>query len=77
MGDNGPQTWTVLINEEEQYALFPAVLPVPGGWREAGFSGTEEACMRYVDENWLDMRPLSLRRAMDGTAAPEHPPAAR
>jgi MbtH protein len=55
---------TVLVNDEEQYGLFPTVLQVPAGWREAGFSGTEEACMAYVDEHWTDMRPASLRRAM-------------
>lgn len=56
--------WKVLINEEEQYGLYPAELPSPAGWREAGFLGSEEACMAYVDQHWVDMRPASLRRAM-------------
>lgn len=64
MSENQPQTWVVLINDEEQYGLFPAELPTPGGWRGAGFGGTEEDCMRYVDEHWTDMRPRSLREAM-------------
>jgi MbtH protein len=66
MNETGPARWTVLINAEEQYGLFPAALPVPGGWRRAGFDGTEEECSRYVDEHWTDMRPLSLRRATAG-----------
>ncbi|MGC0333706.1 MbtH protein [Streptomyces sp. SAI-170] len=69
MSDNGPERWTVLINAEEQYGLFPAELPTPAGWRSADFSGTEEECVRYVDEHWTDMRPLSLRQALDGSAA--------
>jgi len=59
------EKWLVLINEEEQYGLFPAILAVPAGWRSTGFSGTEDECSTYVDEHWTDMRPLSLRRAMD------------
>lgn len=62
-------TWTVLVNDEEQHGLFPADRPAPGGWREAGFTGTEEECTAYVDEHWTDMRPLSLRRALDGAQA--------
>ena len=63
-----PRQWAVLINDEEQYALFPLELPTPGGWREAGFSGTEDECAAYVDEHWTDMRPLSLRVAMRSDA---------
>lgn len=51
----------VLINHEEQHALFPTELPVPDGWREAGFGGTEDECVEYVDRTWTDMTPLSLR----------------
>lgn len=63
MTDDDARQWTVLINEEEQYSLFPADLALPAGWRRAGFEGTEDECVGYVDEHWVDMRPLSLRRA--------------
>lgn len=56
--------WAVLINHEEQYGIYPATARVPGGWRPAGFVGTEDECQAYVDERWNDMRPASLRRAM-------------
>lgn len=69
MSDNGPERWTVLINAEEQHGLFPADLPTPAGWRPTDFTGTEEECVAYVDEHWTDMRPLSLRQALDGSAA--------
>lgn len=55
----------VLVNDEDQYGLFPASLPAPSGWRPAGFSGTESQCSAWVDEHWTDMRPASLRRAME------------
>jgi MbtH protein len=55
----------VVVNDEEQYSIWPADLAVPGGWREAGKEGPKEDCLRYVDEVWTDMRPLSLRRKME------------
>lgn len=64
MTENEPRTWVVLINDEEQYGLFPAELPVPGGWSATGFRGAEDECVKYVDEHWTDMRPKSLRVAM-------------
>lgn len=59
-----PEQWTVLINFEEQYGLYPAGKKAPEGWRPADFTGTEDECQAYVDEAWTDMRPAALRRAM-------------
>jgi len=56
--------YKVLINDEEQYSLWPSDSPVPAGWREAGKSGTRQGCVAYVDSVWTDMRPLSLRKTM-------------
>jgi MbtH protein len=56
----------VLINDEEQYSLWPADLPVPGGWTETGVNDTKESCDAYIEENWTDMRPKSLRVILDG-----------
>ena len=56
--------YTVLINAEEQYSLWPKEKAVPPGWREVGQEGTRAECAAYVDATWLDMRPLSLRQAM-------------
>lgn len=62
--------WTVLINHEEQYGLFPADRAAPAGWRPAGHTGTEDECMAFVDRHWTDLRPASLRRAMAVRTAP-------
>lgn len=65
MTDNeDTRTYTVLINDEEQYSLWLADLDVPKGWRAAGCVGTKERCLAYVKEVWTDMRPLSLRKHM-------------
>ncbi|SHF57270.1 MbtH protein [Jatrophihabitans endophyticus] len=55
--------YTVVRNDEGQYALWPADLDVPAGWVEQGRRGTEQECSDWVDTVWTDMRPLSLVRA--------------
>lgn len=62
--DETGQHFTVLVNHEEQFSLWPSHKAVPGGWRPAGKEGTREECLEYVDAVWTDMRPLSLRRKM-------------
>ncbi len=62
------RTYTVLVNDEEQYSLWLAELRIPDGWRLAGKSGTKQECLEHVRSVWTDMRPLSLRRAMEQTA---------
>lgn len=57
--------FVVVVNDEEQHALWPADLEVPAGWRMEGFRGSEQECSDHVDRVWTDMRPASLRRAMD------------
>ena len=56
--------FTVVVNDEEQYSIWPAELAVPAGWRPAGKSGTREECVAWVDETWTDIRPKSLRVAL-------------
>ena len=54
----------VLINDEEQYSLWPAEKAIPAGWRKAGKQGGKEECLAFINEVWTDMRPLSLRHQM-------------
>lgn len=68
VGDDSQGTYLVVVNDEEQYSVWPEGRPVPAGWREAGKRGSKADCLAYVDEVWADMRPLSLRRAMADTA---------
>jgi uncharacterized protein YbdZ (MbtH family) len=61
---DGEQLCVVLINDEEQYSLWPKNKTIPLGWRAVGKEGLKSDCLRYIDEVWTDMRPLSLRRHM-------------
>ncbi|MGW7045745.1 MbtH family protein [Streptomyces avermitilis] len=61
------QEWTVVVNDEEQYSIWATGRDIPAGWHETGVRGTKEECLSHIDEVWTDMRPLSLRLAMDTT----------
>ena len=54
----------VVVNHEEQYAIWPDDKLVPEGWRAVGTSGTRNACLEWIGANWTDMRPLSVRAAL-------------
>lgn len=66
MSEENTTTYKVVVNEEEQYSIWPADRETPLGWKDAGKTGNKEECMSYIKEVWTDMRPLSLRRAMGG-----------
>jgi MbtH protein len=55
----------VVVNDEEQYSIWPVARELPAGWRRDGVTGSEEECLAYIEETWTDMRPASLRHWMD------------
>lgn len=55
----------VIVNHEEQYSLWPQWKTIPGGWQDLGIEGDKKVCLDYIEKNWTDMRPLSLRKWMD------------
>lgn len=58
-------SYFVLVNDEGQHSLWPQFAEVPAGWRVVFGADGRQACLDYVEQNWTDMRPLSLVRAMD------------
>jgi MbtH protein len=61
--DEDNREYIALVNEEEQYSLWLAELPVPQGWKQVGKRGLKQECLDYIKQVWTDMRPLSLRKA--------------
>ena len=59
----------VVVNEELQYSIWPAADELPAGWTREGTSGPRDVCLAHIDRVWSDMRPLSVRRAMDASSA--------
>ena len=56
--------YRVVVNHEEQYSIWPVDRENPLGWQDAGCQGTRAECLKYIEQVWTDMRPLSLRRSM-------------
>jgi MbtH protein len=59
------EIYKVIINDEEQYSVWPADRASASGWRDAGKSGTKEECLAFIKTVWTDMRPHSVREKMD------------
>lgn len=57
--------YLVVINQEEQYSIWPDYQPLPAGWQAVGKQGPKADCLAYIKEVWTDMRPKSLRTRMD------------
>lgn len=55
--------YVVVCNSDEQYSIWPADRPIPGGWHPVGGPDSRSGCLRDIGQRWSDMRPLSLRRA--------------
>jgi MbtH protein len=51
----------VVVNDEEQHAVWPALRDPSMGWREVGRSGSLSECQEHIWSVWTDLRPLSIR----------------
>jgi MbtH protein len=54
--------YAVVVNDEEQYSIWPAGRSIPAGWHKVGVEGVKSECLAYIAEVWTDLRPLSIRR---------------
>ncbi|THA48349.1 MbtH family protein [Streptomyces sp. A1136] len=54
----------VMVNDEDQYCLWPVFAPTPAGWRIVFGEAAKAECLEYVEQNWTDLRPKSLREAV-------------
>ena len=60
------EIYEVVMNDEEQYSIWPQDRELPAGWRAIGKSGTKDECLSHIEKVWTDMRPLSLRAPPQG-----------
>jgi MbtH protein len=61
--DNDGQ-FLVLTNVEDQHSLWPSFIPVPISWTIVFGPDARETCLSYIETNWTDLRPRSLREQM-------------
>lgn len=59
--DDQDGTFLVLVNDEDQHCLWPAFAEVPEGWKVTLEESTRATALAHVEDNWTDLRPLSLR----------------
>ncbi len=53
--------YVVVVNDEEQYSIWPAGLDCPDGWHPREVGGSRQACLDHIERTWTDLRPRSLR----------------
>ncbi len=58
--------YLVVVNDEEQYSIWPSFREIPAGWKAVGPKGGRKICLEWIEQHWTDMRPRSLREAMEG-----------
>jgi MbtH protein len=65
MFDNEDGEFVVVVNGEEQYSIWPSDREIPAGWSAVGDPRRRADCLAWIEQNWTDMRPKSLREAME------------
>jgi len=68
MTNETEQQFKVVLNDEEQYSIWPIEKENALGWRDAGKEGSKESCLEYISSVWTDMRPKSLQEKKDSGA---------
>ena len=66
--------YTAVVNDEQQYSIWPVHKEIPLGWTAVGEPGPKDQVLEYVERVWTDMRPLSLRKAMEEDAQTQSRP---
>lgn len=59
--DEDTRAYKVVVNDEDQYSIWPAAKENPLGWTDVGKTGTRAECLAHIEEVWTDMTPRSLR----------------
>lgn len=59
--DDEDANFFVLVNHEEQHSLWPVFADIPEGWQVVYGEAPRAACLDYIEQNWPDIRPKSLR----------------
>jgi len=67
--ENPQGHYLVVVNDEQQHSLWPSFADVPAGWTVVFGADSRDACLSYVEANWTDLRPRSLRERMADAAS--------
>jgi MbtH protein len=54
--------YNVVINEEEQYSIWPATKEIPNGWHKIGVQDLKDFCLLHIKEVWTDRPAFATAR---------------
>ena len=55
------EKYIAVCNDEGQYSLWMAGKKIPVGWRQVAEPMSKDDCLKHIESNWTDMRPVSRR----------------
>ena len=64
-----PDAFVVVVNDQDQRALWRAGVDVPSGWRRASAVMARGECLAAIDRAWPDIAPASVRAGVAGDGA--------
>ncbi|MCX2734023.1 MbtH family NRPS accessory protein [Saccharopolyspora sp. NFXS83] len=56
--DDPEGSFYALVNDEDQYSLWPERIKVPDGWMIAHGPAGREVCLEHIEVHWTDIRPV-------------------
>ena len=59
--DATPDAFVVVVNDQDQRALWRAGLAVPSGWRRVSAAMARDECLAAIDRGWPDIAPAGVR----------------
>lgn len=65
--DEDQKIYNVVVNNEEQWSIWPSYKSIPAGWKFGGKEGSKEECLAFIKSVWTDLRPRTLREQMEKT----------
>jgi amino acid adenylation domain-containing protein/thioester reductase-like protein len=68
-GETAPDAFVVVLNDQDQHALWRAGLDVPPGWRRASAAMARSECLAAIEGAWPDIAPASVRAGTPARAA--------
>lgn len=63
--NNDDMNYRVVFNGEGRFSIWPEYKEIPLGWTAEGTIDKKQACLDHISDIWTDMRPNSLREALD------------
>lgn len=55
--DDPDAAFYALVNDEDQYSLWPARIEIPAGWSIAHGPAPRPECLEHIEVHWTDIRP--------------------